>query len=124
MRIESLLTFNCAPDFNSIFDKPFYDKRGLILFSAKPVKHKNQQNIKHVFGRILLDLLNFVSVIGGNLETLHAFFGVFPDNIPSLFGGEFMAPLFLHRDIVFFHLPFRRYTVETANSFPHGMASS
>lgn len=123
MIIKPLLPFLGAPYLDSVIDEPLYYKGCLILFAAKSVKHKDQQNIKFSQGRIPLNLLDSIPVFGRDLETGDTFFRKLRNDVPALFSGKFVAPMFLHGDIVFFYLSFCRNAIKTVDPLSHGRSS-
>ena len=68
MRVDSLFTFVDAPDLNAVVDEPFDHERRFFGSSANTVKHEHQQNIEFTLFGIFLDELNFITVIGADLE--------------------------------------------------------
>ena len=68
MRIDSLFTFVDAPDLNAVVDEPFDHERRFFGSSANTVEHEHQQNIEFALFGIFLDELNFITVIGADLE--------------------------------------------------------
>ena len=112
MVVKTLLAFLCAPNLNSVFYKPFYDKRRFILLAAQTVKHEYKKNIKFTYCSVLLDFLNRVAVFCGDFETRDAFFTEFFDNFPVvLVSDKLVAPLLLHGNIILFNLLFRGDTI-------------
>ena len=68
MRVDSLFTFVDAPDLNAVVDEPFDHERRFFGSSANTVEHEHQQNIEFALFGIFLDELNFITVIGADLE--------------------------------------------------------
>lgn len=46
MIVEPLLPLYGAPNFNTIADKPLYDKGRFVISTAETVKHIDKQNVK------------------------------------------------------------------------------
>ena len=68
MIFELLLPLNGAPYFNAVFNEPFHNERGLVLFTAQAVKHEHEQDIKFFHGGVFLDLQDSVTILSRNLE--------------------------------------------------------
>lgn len=68
MRVDSLFTFVDAPDLNAVVDEPFDHERRFFCSPANAVEHEHQQNIEFALFGIFLDELNFITVIGADLE--------------------------------------------------------
>ncbi len=112
MVIKPLLTFHRAPNLNTILYKPFHDKWRFIIAPAKTIKHEHQKNIELPLHRIPLDLLDGISIFSGNFISRYAFFVKFPCDFPiKLSLNKLVAILLLHRNIIFFHLSNRGYSI-------------
>ena len=68
MGVKPLLAFLGTPHFNTVFDKPFYNKRRFVLSAAQTVKHEHQQNIKLVLQSVPLNFLYGIPVLGRDLK--------------------------------------------------------
>ena len=68
MRIDSLFALIDAPDLNTVVDEPLDYERRFFGSSANTVEHEHQQNIEFALFGIFLDELNFITVIGADLE--------------------------------------------------------
>lgn len=116
MIIKPLLSLHSTPYFDAVLYKPLDYKRRLIVLAAQAVEHEYQQNVKPALQGQFLDFLNSVPVLCGLLEPGYAFLGKLLDDFPaSLPLNKLPAKLFLHRDVVFFNLPYRRDTVKAYN---------
>lgn len=100
MAFKPLLAFFYAPYPNALFDEPFHNKGRFAFNASQPVKHKDQQNIKFVSHSLLLQDLNCIPILGGNLKSGYALFGKLVYEMPALLGDVCMASLALHGDIV------------------------
>ena len=100
MAFKPLFAFFYAPYPDALLDEPLYNKRGFAFYAAQPVKHKDQQNIKFVSHSLLLQDLNCIPILGGNLKSGYALFGKLVYEMPALLGDVCMASLALHGDIV------------------------
>ena len=125
MGIESLLAFFGTPYLDTIFHKPFHDKRCFVIFSAQTVKHENKKNIKGSGKRFLLNFLNSVSFFCRNLVTGNALLRKLFHDCPALLCSKFTAALSLHWNIIFFNLPQCGYTIQANHTcfFVHSDSS-
>ena len=99
MRVDSLFTFVDAPDLNAVVDEPFDHERRFFGSSANTVKHEHQQNIEFTLFGIFLDELNFITVIGADLEAWHAVFLFLVHDGPAHPLCELTAGFSLHGDV-------------------------
>ena len=105
MGVKSLLAFLDAPDFNTVFGKPFHNERCFVLSASQTVKHKHQQNIKLVLQSVSLDFLNGIPVLSRDLKPGNALFRKLPDNFPSgMLPNKLPARFLLHGNVIFFDL--------------------
>ena len=103
--VKPLLAFLGTPHFNTVFDKPFYNKRRFVLSAAQTVKHEHQQNIKLVLQSVPLNFLYGIPVLGRDLKPGNALFRKLPDNFPSgMLPNKFPARFLLHGNVIFFDL--------------------
>ena len=74
MIVEPLLPLYGAPNFNTIADKPLYDKGRFVISTAETVKHIDKQNVKAPGNGFLLQFLHGVTLFCRFFETGYAFF--------------------------------------------------
>ncbi|CDB88495.1 uncharacterized protein BN515_00555 [Firmicutes bacterium CAG:170] len=74
MIVEPLLPLYGAPNFNTITDKPLYDKGRFVISTAETVKHIDKQNVKAPGNGFLLQFLHGVTLFCRFFETGYAFF--------------------------------------------------
>lgn len=70
MSLSVWLSMRCSPlagtpDLNAMFDEPLDHIRRFTLDTAKPVEHKDQQDIKAAFLGLGFQLLDGIALAGG-----------------------------------------------------------
>ena len=68
MRVDPLFTLVDTPYLNAVTDEPLDYEGRFFSSSANAVEHEHQQNIELALFGIFLDELNFITVIGADLE--------------------------------------------------------
>ena len=99
MRVDSLFALIDAPDLNTVVDEPLDYERRFFGSSANTVEHEHQQNIEFALFGIFLDELNFITVIGADLEARHAVFLFLVHDGPAHPLCKLTAGFSLHGDI-------------------------
>ena len=116
VRIESLFTLIDAPDMDALFDEPFNHERRLIGPSAQPVEHEDQKNLEFALFSVTLDLLEFIAVVGADLEAGDSGLLFLDHDLPAHLLCEVPAGFPLYRNVrlilvVMVHLFRRGYAV-------------
>ena len=101
MALKPLLTLFGAPNANTIFHKPFYDKGCLIGNTAYTVKHEHEEDVKLFLPCRVFDKLYLIPVFGPYLMAGYAFFLFFLDDYPAHAFSELVTLQALHRNIGF-----------------------
>ena len=68
MAVKPLLALHAAPDLDAALDEPFHHEGRFIVPAAQAVKHEHQKDVELPGNGVLLNLLDRVPVLSGDLE--------------------------------------------------------
>jgi hypothetical protein len=105
MGFKTLLTLHNAPDFDTVTCEPLHDERCLVLFSAKPVEHEDQQYVELFSQRGFSYVLDGITVIRRRFIPRHPLLRPRINDFPALPNAKLLTGLLLHGDVVLLDLP-------------------